>query len=342
MLIPLILVLLLGLGSCRYVTKGMNADYLTRESTQTVNGLFILLVFISHFTSYIDQAGLLNQWYLRFNQSMRQLVVVPFLLYSGYGVGICLKNRSGYAGSLLKKRVPRVWIQFAIAVCLYAILRLSLGGTVTARKFLLSVLGWDGLGNSNWYVVTILFLYLATALSFLAFPPKNREQMYRGLLMLCAVSSIYIAVMDMEKRTWWYNTMFCYMVGMLLAFERDSLEKFLCNRRRYLITLAAVLTAFCIFHHFWLKSMIFYQITACLFAVLLVLFTMKVRIRNRFLNYCGKHLFSLFILQRLPMIALQKTRLAAHTGIYFTVCLLVTFALSALFDYLESKTVKRH
>lgn len=44
-----------------------------------------------------------------------------------------------------------------------------------------------------------------------------------------------------------------------------------------------------------------YAIGAVVFALVVVMFTMKMQLGNSLLEFAGKHLFGLYIMQRLPM-----------------------------------------
>ncbi len=331
-----ILLIILGgviLASIRPVLEGCNEQYIDREHTQSINGIFILLVFLSHFSSYIDTSGELHRHYNMIQKSLGQMVVTTFLFYSGYGVAVSLAEKSGYTKNILKKRIPHVWLQFDIAVFLYALVRLGMGQTVTIKNLLLSLLAWNSLGNSNWYIFAIIFLYLFSYIAFTIYPPPDEEKnRYRGILLLSILCTLFCEVLRPFRPTYCYNTVFCYVLGALFALEKESIDSFLRPKYRYWIALAIVAIAFRIAHIFWYDSTVLYQFTACLFVLLIVLITMKVRIKSKLLCYCGKHLFSLYILQRIPMIVLQNAGLRDNLGLYAGISLTATFALSWCFD----------
>ena len=59
----------------------------------------------------------------------------------------------------------------------------------------------------------------------------------------------------------------------------------------------------------------------------------KVQIGNGILEFFGSHVFSIYILQRLPMIILQKMGFAAsHKYLYVVLCFFATIAMAVLFD----------
>lgn len=88
------------------------------------------------------------------------------------------------------------------------------------------------------------------------------------------------------------------------------------------------------------KHLLIYEATAVIFALTVILLTMKFRVTNRVLAYAGEHLFSLFILQRIPMMLLKQTAVYRTEWLYFVLCLIMTAALSWAFDELFGRLWK--
>lgn len=81
--IVLILVFLLLFIKIRLKTE--SEDYLDKKQTASINGFFIILVFICHFSSYVELNNQYDKLFLLFYEKICQLVVTTFLFYSGYG-----------------------------------------------------------------------------------------------------------------------------------------------------------------------------------------------------------------------------------------------------------------
>lgn len=60
---------------------------LNKEQTTCINGIFVLFVFLSHFGQYETMPW--NNLLL----AIGQLMVAPFLFYSGYGMDMALWNK---------------------------------------------------------------------------------------------------------------------------------------------------------------------------------------------------------------------------------------------------------
>lgn len=76
-----------------------------------------------------------------------------------------------------------------------------------------------------------------------------------------------------------------------------------------------------------------FHVYALIFMMVLLLLSMKFSLDNPLLQFLGRHIFGMYILQRLPMIALR------HLGIFqnntvtlMVVCFLITCILTLLFE----------
>lgn len=72
-----------------------NTDYISRDQSTAINGLFTVLVFLSHVCNYISLDGNFDKPYSTFKSYLLQMVVVPFLFYSGFGIMESIKKNAG-------------------------------------------------------------------------------------------------------------------------------------------------------------------------------------------------------------------------------------------------------
>lgn len=73
-----------------------NSDYMSKDTTGAINGIFVLLVFMCHISGYMQLGSPSDKIWLDLKSWLGQLVVVTFLFYSGYGM-MC---------SIIKKGTP--------------------------------------------------------------------------------------------------------------------------------------------------------------------------------------------------------------------------------------------
>lgn len=346
MLLALLLVVFaLCLYGIRLNLKGINGDYLSRDCTNSIKGIFILLIVISHAQQYIrpggyayDRAG--DSLFLFCYYLLDQLVVVMFLFYSGYGVGEAFKHKgSSYVQAIPRHRILGTLVNFDIAVLVYIALSLLLGLPITFKQSLLSFTGWEGVGNSNWYIFVILLCYLVTYI-VLRLPITKRSLRCALMFALCAVC---LFVLSFYKKDCWFNTILCYPLGFLYSAYKDSIEAHV--KRSYWMYAAALLAIFvpvyvllhnCEADRFQLG----YNLVSMLFALVLVMVTMKVRINNKPLRWAGAHLFPIYIYMRVPMIIMWNRTpdlLVTHFALYVAICMIVTLIIAHFYKYWEVK-----
>lgn len=331
---------------CLYKVKikpdesGFQSDYMSVEKTTAIKGIFIVVVFFSHFENYIDINSLWSadiKFYEYFNL-IGQRMVTPFLFYSGYGVMESISRKGmNYVHSIPRKRFLHVLAEFDIAIVVYTIARILLktpfnnGKMFDIKQFLLSLVGWDSVGNSNWYIFSILVAYIITFIAFEIFRDKKYLCVI-GVTVLLSLFVICLRIFDIKER-YWYDTVICYAGGMWFSLLRPAVEKILMKNAVW-IPVFILSTALCLFSFKFARiNFVLYEISMCSFVWAIIVFTMKFSICNRPLVWLGKNLFPLYIFQRLPMSVFDYFGLSDYNiYLYFAVCFAVTLGIAWLFS----------
>ncbi len=315
-----------------------HSDYMGKDQTAAVNGLFTLLIVVSHFVTYAVLRGRADTMYIELKRFLGQLVVTPFLFYSGYGIhrSIAAKGRK-YINTFPWMRFSKVLLHFDVAILLYVIVGITLlDKEFRMQKILYSLIGWESVGNSNWYIFAILSAYAATYIAFLVFGEKG----YGGVIAVTALSFLYVGLMKEVKDTWWYDTFFCYVAGMWYSVLKEKIDRIVQSRTWvYCLSLCVCALAFRITHSYRAIPLC-YQLHGIFFVLLIAFLSMKLICRSRILIWIGQNAFWIYILQRLPMQVLKKlTDIESNTYIYFTLCLGITLLMAAgfgvLFKYVD-------
>lgn len=201
---------------------GNNDDYMSIEKTTCIKGIFILFVFYRHIASYVNFNGYLDNVVNILDKSLSQLIVTMFLFYSGYGVFEAIKRkREKYINSIPIQRVLKVLIEFDISLVLFWIIGVASGEQYGFKKLILTFIGWDLIGNSNWYIFCILVTYIFTYISFKIYKNGN----IKAIIGVTILSLLYIWVMSKYKENYWYNTILCYPAGMWFSKFKENIEK---------------------------------------------------------------------------------------------------------------------
>lgn len=230
MILYIIALLVLSLWRIRWSTTVNPFD---REMTTCVNGLFVLLVVLSH-TWSIALAGcectMLDSLYRMFQvRFMGQLIVVPFLFYSGFGVMEQIKRKgTDYLDSFPWKRIAPLYLNYCVAVLVFAGFAYISGVRIPLKIFLLSFTCWDridicdGYGHPTWYVFCILYCYMGHWLVCKMFDVSKR---IRIILALAGLIGVYASVVfAVRHEPWWVNTVFCYWLGVVCSLYKNRIE----------------------------------------------------------------------------------------------------------------------
>ena len=229
-----------------------------------------------------------------------------------------------------RRRLLTTLLNFDVAVLSFVVLNLILSIPMTPKQIALSLLGWESIGNSNWYIFVILLCYAVTYLVARFIQQKNRGK------WLFIIILMVVLLLSFVKESYWYNTMLVFPTGFLYAVYQDRIERFL---RKYYALLMMVLTiAFVIFFYFMPKTAgLAENIASICFAFFILMLSMKVVVSNPFLKWCGVHLFPLYIYQRLPMIAMSKCLgddfVLNHVLVFVMIALVISCVIAYFYRY---------
>lgn len=263
---------------------------------------------------------------------LSQLIVVMFFFYSGYGMMEQLKRRgSEYLHSFLSKRFLPTYVNFAICVFLYWIMNVVLKIQYPNKQILLSFTGWYGIGNSNWFMFVTFLFYFIFVLSF-----RFAKKLDMGFLIFCSFTFIFFIILHETRDYWWWNTLFCLPAGSFWSLYRNKIEQVLFSTTvKWAVVFCIILFFFSFFYFYSKKIAIVYVVTSFLFAFLIVIITMKVAFRKSyFFSFLGTHVFSIYILQRIPFIIFERIGLNTVWYFYLPICFVVTLLISILYDKL--------
>lgn len=316
-----------------------NDDFISKERCNSIKGIFILLIVLTHSMQYINNSGYeyegIDMFVPFFKNKMGQMVVVMFLFYSGYGVYLSIKKKGkAYVNQMPRRRLLTTLLNFDVAVLSFVVLNLFISKPMSISQVALSMIGWDSVGNSNWYIFDILVCYTATYIVAKLSDEKNLWKWLFFLIFICVI------VLSFLKKSYWYNTMMAYPAGVLFAAYQNRIVAVF---RKYYLPLLILLggTFFVTFYQLPKMRGISDNIASICFALIVVLLTMKIIVENDFLKWCGEHLFPLYIYQRLSMIVMYDcfgSEFVKNHAMFFPfIALLVTCLISRFYNYWQIK-----
>lgn len=321
-------------------------EALSQDATLPWKGFFILWVFLSHFGQYAPLEVVCGKQTKIVCGILGQLMVAPFLFFSGFGVMESIRKKGArYLDSFPSRRILKTLLHFDIAVAVFVAVAWAMGIRHTFPCVALAFTGWTSIGNSNWYVFAILCCYL---IAFAAFRPglagrPERRFLLQRIPLAAVLTGCYIAAMVLCRRPdYWWNTVLCFPLGLAASAGKERASGLFGKSTPSFWASLVLLTSFCgivrnpcgifAFHRPW-PDWAEMPVVSLAFVLALALCSMQIRIGNRVLDWCGKHLFAIYILQRIPMNVLKGVESVSETPpLYFATCLAMTAVLASLFD----------
>lgn len=316
--------------------KGKNefyADYCSPKNTATVNAVFSVLIFLSHSAGYLDFSNAaMNSSYFVIRNFLSQTVVVTYLFYSGFGIMESIKKKgNNYVKRMPVDRFFKLWYHFAIIIVMFIIVALISNKNYTLDRYLLAFTGFESIGNSNWYMFVTFALYIIVFVAFMIFRKSNILAVASVFILTFAFVLVEMKALDLSVI--FYDTIFCFPLGMLFSLVKPFVDKIVMkNDIIWLICISMVFTV-CMFGAQNRSEHILYRMLfMCSSPIVITLLTMKLQSRSSILDWFGNHIFSFFMLQRIPMLLLQYLNLDNEPYLFIGLSFFATVFLATVFD----------
>lgn len=326
---------------CLKQAKNVKEDYMSANMTNSIKGFFLIMVFLSHIYGYTDfNNTYLDVPYQTIRKITGQCIVTMFLFYSGFGMMESIKKKGeNYINAIPFKRFLNVLFQFDTAVICFWIYRVLIQGNhYSAKHMILTFVAWNGIGNSNWYIFCVLWIYIFLYLSGKVF--WKGEKSYKYIIMSVFICSIiYMAVMNKVGREhWWYDTILSFPFGMAFSVYRTNIENVVSeNRKTWIYSLLISMISFYLLYAYKGTNIVIYEGYIMSFVCMILIFTMRFVIDSRILRWIGNNLFPLYIFQRLPMMSLKESMLYEDClyitkMAYVVLCFLITIVATIIYN----------
>lgn len=354
MIVFYVFILILALWGVSYRNNEHGrSQYLSKNSTNAIKGICILLVFLRHGNQYIYESGydystIGDKLFALTDGLLGQLIVVMFLFFSGYGV-ICSIHKKGidYVKRIPKHRALATLINFDIAIVFFIILAIAMGTPLSCKQVILSFLCWEEVGNSNWYIFVIIACYLSTWIAFSLCGFKENRQ--RNNILAITINFIILLIVILilvqsGKARCWYDTILVYPLGMLYGAFKGEIESFINIKHNYILILILSVVLF-VFSYVTLfidetstYSLIlketgwYLRVVSAIIITLLIM--MRIKVENGALIWLGSNLFPLYIYQRLPMIIIAKY-ITCNPYIFFVMSFIITCSIVPIYKKIK-------
>ena len=190
----------------------------------------------------------------------------------------------------------------------------------------------------------MFYIFIAYIIAFVSFRLSKKQD---GIAILLVVALTFVYIFYARRSNidvWWYDTALCVPLGMIYSFLKDKIDAFMQknNAIYYSVTLITAGTYVgATLLHFRTGNLALVIVSRLLFTLAYVFITMKLSMNNAVLSWLGRHSFAIYVLQRIPMLILERYCLPDMNRYVFTVISLVlTIAIAYLFN-LATKAIDK-
>jgi hypothetical protein len=232
-------------------------------------------------------------------------------------------------------------LNFDVAVMVFVIVDLCMGVKLEIGKVGLSLVCWESVGNSNWYIFDILLCYSLFWLVFCCCRRRNGLALENGASFLSIIMVCAVVVLSFVRPEWWSSTIMAFPFGCLWAAHREKIEGVLKHHYKVFLYALLFITLSLVGISLRWSFGVFYNLFAAVFAATVVAISMKIYVGNAVLVWAGMNLFPLYIYQRVPMMVFGRQFNGNMNGIlmwvYIVLCLSVTCAIAYIYRWFEIK-----
>lgn len=277
-----------------YSIGEFNAEFLSKANTDIIKGVSVILVILCHISMFTKTDCAMSKIFI----DTGLLAVAIFFFVSGYGLMSQFQKKENYLKGFILNKIIRLYLIFFISNIIVTIINNIFLGTGYGIKHIIisSLYGNFANGRELWFVAAILFFYLSFYIAFKFLKDKG------SIISICIAPIIYIILCKfLGKGTWWYNTVFCFIVGVLASLYKDKVFNSL--KEKYILNLALSIISFVVTMFLYTRGYNKLQfIIPIIFIYLVCVLLMKVDLKSKSMSFINKislemYLVHLVILQ---------------------------------------------
>ena len=235
----------------------------------------------------------------------------------------------------MKNKYVILFLKSQIIILFYLITDIFiLKKNITLNQYLFSIIFKKAIGNSNWFAFTIIVFYIYSYLSF-GISKNNNVGIFINTI-ICIIHIIFVYNYFYPKKILPIETTLCFISGFYFSLFRKHFDKIKLNSDIFYFSITSF--TICIYYKCYYIYNIFYRsIRNLSFALLIILMSMKIRLKNDFLKFLNSHSFSIYLLQRLVMMIVYNKHLFLNNNFirisfeFTTIFFLHHFLINVLF-----------
>lgn len=295
-------------GNSKASSCSLNWNYLSKDNTDCLKGIFSVFVVICHMRGRILT---LNDTLLgALCTAMGYLSVAIFFFVSGYGLMASYQKKGKqYIEHFGRTRILPFYMVILLAVAIYAVYELAIGEYFTISDLIKSITFGNVIIKNGWYLQAALVLYI---FFWVVFKYLSQLRMQLSAILFCCIGYILLCI-ALNMGTYWYESVFCFFLGLIWCAYQEKIDKKINQKGRYYAFLIVSFLLFCMTLILGNTGLLIFNglIVACkmISAVCFVLFVlfliMKINIQNAVTQKLGVISLEIYVMQGIPMTFLR-------------------------------------
>lgn len=201
---------------------GNNPNFLSKDNTNQIKGLMILIVILHHISQRMISPGLMYP-FLFFGY----LAVSVFMFFSGYGLTTSQQRKDYFFKTFLSKRFNRVYVPFIliniITIILYTTL---LNEQYTVSNIISYIIGTALIDPITWYVIMIILSYIYYYIVFSRFSKQTALKLLTVFSLSYCLFCMYIGL-----KNYWYVSIFAFPFGVYVSLNFEKVYNILQSKK---------------------------------------------------------------------------------------------------------------
>lgn len=303
--------------------SSINEDYLSIDTGQCYRGLLALVVVFHHLVQRTE-TGLSFKCF----RDVGFLAVAMFFFFSGYGLlkSYIVKQEKYKKGFLLRRLLPILFL-YVVMTALYWLMNFAGGTYYSITDIIIKIAEGSPIVSFSWYIICILAFYVAFWILMIICQ-------YHYFVIICGGCLWYILYaaycIKMGYSHYWFNTCELLIVGMFWAVYEEKIIEIIIKLYLILTPMTWLLFAVCFCFRGKIYSLIpitgisflFTMLTAVLFVISVLLFSLKFQIGNKILRFLGSISLEIYLCQGLFITSLRSRAFYIQNELFWCVMVL--------------------
>lgn len=314
--------------------RDADGEYLDKFTTNWIRGIAILIIMIHHGVQNYDVFPFLYPFH-----TLGYGAVAVFLLLSGYGLGVQYQAKVNYLHGFLRNKLGRLYFTFWCAYLLMYLAAVIGGEPISVEKALSNLLTMSVLDTPTWYIKVQACLYVVFYLLFRS--TLSEKLKISGLLVSCSVYAVACMLLGV-KQYWWFTVLW-FPVGVLLAYKKQTVERWLRKYGCMCFALSAVIMMEVVILRFFKGNMGFPvemdAVVTVSFVLVIFALVYHVRFLSKPVSYIGTISLELYLIHSMLLTGYMVANPLNSVGAY-AIYMVVSIGLSIIVKHLSDAITK--